>query len=357
MIEGFDHMVTLFQEKQLFSGVVLLAREGQTLYQRACGPANRMWDAPNHPDTRFATASVTKMFTAAAVVRLIQEGKLRWDTSAVKLLGLEDSAIPGTVTTAHLLTHTSGIADYLTEENPLGLENLWKGIGPSAADSLMKLLPFFMDEGPVQPPGAGFDYNNAGYILLGLMLEKTAGMPFDRVIGELIFKPAGMTHSDFNSLTEVTGDIAEGYIPIRDGDNQLIGWERNIYSVPARGLPDGGACCTAGDLVRFMTALRKGELLDAAHTAALLTPRVAVDKNWQYGYGLWFDVEGGRILRYGHTGEAPGVSARVYHYPPFNLDLVILGNQSYCAGDLDWQLHHLILEEALREADRLEARG
>lgn len=354
MVDAFEEMLNHFTEKDLFSGVVLLVRDGHPLYQKACGLANRSCVTPNRIETRFATASVTKMFTAVAVVQMIESGRLKFETPVMEYLGLPNTAIPREVTLFHLLTHTSGIADYLDDEDPAGLENLWKVLGSSAIDSPGKLLPFFMDEKSVQNPGIGFDYNNAGYILLGLVLEKAAGLPYDEVIRHQIFQKAGMNHSDFIPLARVVTDLAEGYIPIRDGDNYLMGWERNIYSLPAYGLPDGGAYCTAWDLVHFMRALRSGLLLGDAFTSAMLLPRVAVDRNWQYGLGIWFDVEDGTLLRYGHTGEDPGVSARAYYYPMFNLDLVILGNQSYCAGDLDWQLHQLILEEAARTAEKLK---
>lgn len=348
MIDAFDPVIDQFLERELFSGVVLLARDGAPLYQRACGQANRMAGTPNRMETRFATASLTKMFTAAATVQMIEKGAYHWDTPVVPYLELGEVAVPPSVTVLQLLTHTSGIADYTDEEDPMGFENLWKAIGPCAVKTPGQLLPFFMDEAPHQAPGVGFEYSNAGYILLGLMLEKASGLTFDEVIRRQVFQRAGMNYSDFIPLTRVAADLAEGYMPIRDGENLLLGWERNIYSVPAWGLPDGGAFSTAWDLVHFMRSLRSGGLLGPRMTEAMLKPLVPVDRTWHYGCGLWFDVEEGRVIRYGHTGEDPGVSGRVYHYPLFNLDLVILGNQSYCAGDLDWQLHHLILEEAAR---------
>ncbi len=347
MIDAFDRMTELFLEKELFSGVVLLARDGKPVYQKACGPANRMGHTKNTMETRFATASVTKMFTAVAIVQLIMEGKLRWDSSVVDYLDLGEVAIPRSVTVMQLLTHTSGIADYTDDDDPMGFENLWRAIGPCAVDTPAKLLPFFMDEAPIQAPGVGFDYSNAGYILLGLILERASGLSYDEVIRRRVFKKSEMHHSDFISLAQVTDHLAEGYIPIRNGDNVLVGWERNIFSVPAYGLPDGGAYSTAGDLICFMRALRSGVLLDKRYTDLILKPVIQVDKNWKYGCGIWFDVESDRIIRYGHTGEDPGISARVYYYPIFNMDLVILGNQSYCAGDLDWQFHHILMEEAI----------
>ena len=155
MIDAFDRMLDTFLEKELFSGVVLISRDGQPLYEKACGMANRMGNIPNTMETRFATASLTKMFTATAVVQMIADGKLRWDTRAVEFLDLGEVAIPNSVTVIQLLTHTSGIADYSNDEELLSLENIWKVIGTSAVDGPRKLLPFFMDEAPRPASGCG----------------------------------------------------------------------------------------------------------------------------------------------------------------------------------------------------------
>ena len=338
-------MIDSFAEKDLFSGVVYLKQHDEEIFSKAVGLANRQFDIENHIEMQYATASVTKMFTAVGIFQLIEKGKISLKTRVVDYLGLEDSLIPDDVEIHHLLTHTSGIADYYDEEDPEGFEMLWRDVPCNAIDNLPKMLPLFLDENPKYIMGDKFSYNGAGYILLGLIIQHASGMEYFDYIRTHLFKKIGMNESDFIALDTVKKDTAEGYIPIKDGDNHIKGWRRNIYAVPAYGLSDGGAFSTAKDLVKFMKALRNGELVSNAFLDHYLKPFVQVSKNWRYGYGFWFDVEDDILLRYGHTGEDPGVSARVFYYPELDLDFVVLGNQSFCAGNLTWQLHQIILEE------------
>ncbi len=163
-----------------------------------------------------------------------------------------------------MLTHTSGIADYYDEEDPEGFEMLWRDVPCNAIDNLPKMLPLFLDENPKYIMGDKFSYNGAGYILLGLIIQHASGMEYFDYIRIHIFNKIGMNESDFIALDTVTKNTAEGYIPIKDGDNHIKGWRRNIYAVPAYGLSDGGAFSTAKDLVKFMKALRSAELVSNA---------------------------------------------------------------------------------------------
>lgn len=343
--QKFNAMIHAFAEKDLFSGVVYLKQHNEEIFAKAYGYANRQCEEPNRMDMLYATASVTKMFTAVAVFQLIEAGKISLKTPVMEYLGLTDTLIPDEVEIQHLLSHTSGIADYYDEEDPEGFENLWKDIPCNAIDRLTKMLPLFVDENPKYVMEGKFSYNGAGYILLGLVIEHASGMDYFDYIREHVFRKIGMTDSDFIGLETVQENMAEGYIPVKDAENHITGWRRNIYAVPAYGLSDGGAFSTAADLVTFMHALRQGKLVSKAFLDHYLKPVVNVSKNWQYGYGFWFDVEEGVLVRYGHTGEDPGVSARVFYYPELDLDFVVLGNQSFCAGNLTWQLHQIILEE------------
>ena len=136
-----------------------------------------------------------------------------------------------------------------------------------------------------------------------------------------------------------------------DKSDKVIGWKKNIYSTTPEAAADGGATCTADDLCRFSRALREGQLLSAEWTQEMLTPNVLERAERlrgyisKYGYGNFFLLDDSEhIVRWGHTGEEDGVSCRFYHYPKQNLDLAILGNQSWCAGGLAWEIHTLILE-------------
>ena len=332
-----------------FSGVVVLQRQEQPLFSGAYGFAQRGWQITNRRDTRFRLASVSKMFTAAAVLQCIAQEKLSLDTPIVALLGLQASRIPPQVTIAHLLTMTSGIADWFDESGDW--EANWQALRRAHPLYLLRsnadYLPLFTAQPPEAEPGAGYKYNGAGYILLGLALSQVTGLTYEDAIRRFVFEPAGMQGADFIALDEIAPQLAEGYMAAPDAPD---GWLKNIYSVTPSAAADGGAVAAADDLLHFSAALRAGKLLPPDWKQAMLTPQVKqgadrpYDYDWFYGYGLNFITEAdGTIVRWGHTGEEDGVSCRFYHYPAQQIDLVILGNQSWCAGKLGWEIHDLIL--------------
>jgi CubicO group peptidase (beta-lactamase class C family) len=338
-----------------FSGVVLIQREDVKLFEGAYGYANRSWKVKNRVDTRFRIASISKMFTAAAVLKLIEGGKLRLDASIVECLGLLETKIPTGVTIYHLLTMTSGIADWFDESG--NWEEDWAALCREHPIYLFRrhqdYLPLFLNEPPVFPSGEKHLYNGAGYILLGLLVEKLSGLSYTEFVQENILKPVGMSRSGFPALDDPAQEVAEGYIQIIAENEKVIGWKKNIYSTTPDPVADGGATSTAPDLVRFSQALRSGSLLSSELTGEMLSPKVLSNEDkfrgytWMYGYANYFILDQDeRIVRWGHTGEEDGVSCRLYYYPIENLDVIILGNQSWCAGSLGWKIHDLILESA-----------
>lgn len=342
-------------QEDKFSGVVLIQRDNERLFEGAYGYANRSWKIKNRVDTRFRIASISKMFTAVAALQLIEQGKLRLDTRVVECLDLGNTGIPGEVTVYHLLTMTSGIADWFDESG--NWEEDWAELCREHPIYLFRrhedYLPLFVNEAPSAPVGAKHHYNGAGYILLGMIIEHLAGLSYFDTIQRYIFEPAGMSRSGFPALDEPADEVAEGYIQITDENDKIIGWKKNIYSTTPEAVADGGATSTALDLVKFSQALRNGLLLSSEMTGEMLTPKVLADDDqfrgfiWKYGYGNYFILDQeGKIVRWGHTGEEDGVSCRLYYYPEENLDVVILGNQSWCAGSMGWKIHDLVLESA-----------
>ena len=158
-------------------------------------------------------------------------------------------------------------------------------------------LPMFGDLPPYRPPGGPLRYSNAGYVLLGLVIEELAGKPYVDVVGERVFDPAGMTASGFFPLDEVRPDMAVGYLsPTEPGGP----WRSNIYSVPIVGGADGGSCCTAADLDRFLRRYDDGTLLGRELTGTMLTPRAPVEPGLDMGYGVFIHAD-----RWGHGGGDP----------------------------------------------------
>lgn len=356
-ISLYSQLSELLAEKarlEAFSGVILIQRGSETLYKEALGYANRSWRILNTQETRFRLGSISKMFTAAAILQLIEAGKLSFESRAVETLGLEGTKIPREVNVYHLLTMTAGIADWFEESE--NWEAVWEALIREHPIYLLRenadYLPLFADKEPLGPPGSGWRYSNASYILLGLLIEKATGERYADYVQREILDRLRMNSSGFYALDENNRRSAEGYIPIPGPEGLPRRWRKNLYSVTPSPAADGGASATAADLLRFSQGLREGELLSAEMTREALTPRVLETEErprgytWMYGYGCEFLLdEAGEVVRYGHTGEEDGVSCRLYYYPCHDVDVIILGNQSGCAGEVAWPIHELILQE------------
>ncbi|WP_433259901.1 serine hydrolase domain-containing protein [Actinosynnema sp. CS-041913] len=314
-----------------FSGVVLVRSGDRTLFSGAYGWASRRWPVPNTLDTRFDTASITKLFTAVAALRLVDEGRLDLDASIGGFVDLADTAISPDVTVRHLLTHTSGIGDDADEEAGENYEDLWVDKPVYSVVRTRDHLPNFVHKPPNFAPGQGCRYCNVGYILVGLVIESITGVPYRDHIKEAVFARARMSTSDFFDRRDAVRDVAEGWDPVEDDAGRITGWRQNIFSYPPIGSPDGGAHVTASDLVRFLRALRGGELLSAERTAQFLTPQVLHhredgDEVW-YGFGLEFTLgPDGAVRNYYKDGGNAGVSGVARHYPAEDLDVVVLSN-------------------------------
>ena len=350
-----SQLTTEKSDREEFSGVVLVKQHESVLYEGAYGYANRSWKVENRLDTRFRIASISKMFTAVATLGLIDNGALSLDTSVVECLSLRDTRIPREASVYHMLTMTSGMADWFDESDDW--EANWAALCREHPIYLFRrnqdYLPLFVNEKPVAPVGEKHQYNGAGYILLGLIIEKLSGVSYFDYVRRHVFAKAHMSRSDFLALDGVDDQSAEGYIPVTNETETIIGWKKNIYSTTPEAAADGGATSNAEELVLFSQALRNRDLLSAEMTQEMLTPKVLQNDQrirgytWKYGYGNFFILdEDEKIVRWGHTGEEDGVSCRLYYYPKENLDVVILGNQSWCAGSLGWEIHNLILEMA-----------
>jgi CubicO group peptidase (beta-lactamase class C family) len=345
---ALDHYFQELEAQDAFAGVVRITRAGAELYAGMFGDASRAWRARNTLDTRFDTASITKLFTAVAALQLVGRGALALDTRAVEFLGLAGTAIAPEVTLGHLLTHTSGIADDADEEAGESYADLFKTKPNYAIRATADFLPQFAYKPANFAPGQGCRYCNCGYVLAGLMVERASGMEYRDYVREHVFAPAGMAESGFFDKELVHPNLAEGADPIRAEDGALVGWRRNIYSFPPIGSPDGGACVTAADLERFLRAVREGRLLTPELTAAFLTPQVHYrDRDgWtqMFGYGLWFRVEGGgQVVFYQKEGINPGVSGLIRHYPAHDLSVSLLSNMEDGAWQPIRKLHELIV--------------
>lgn len=271
-LENLDRYLRGLEANDAFSGVVRIAVGDDERFSGAYGFASRAWRARNTLDTRFDTASITKLFTAVATLQQVDAGAFGLETSAVGYLGLEGTEISPRVTVRHLLTHTSGIGDDADEEAGESYEAVWRERPNYSVLETADFLPQFVHRQPNFAQGEGCRYNNCGYVLLGLMVERATARPYRDVVREDVFMPAGMSDSDFLRMDRVNERMAEGTDPIRDDVGTVVGWKRNIYAYPPIGSPDSGAHVTAADLGRFLRAVKSGRLLSAELTAAFLAP-------------------------------------------------------------------------------------
>lgn len=306
-----------------FDGVVLLRRDGETLFEGAYGLASRRWEVPNSLDTRFDTASITKLFTSVSVLQQVAAGSLDLDASIHDVVDLAGTTISRDVTLRHLLTHTSGIADDADEEAGEDYADLWIDKPSYSVTETVDFLPQFAHKPARVEPGTDCRYCNVGYILAGLALESVTGMSYRDYVRRNVFAVAGMHDSDFFDRRDAAPRVAEG------GDVDESGrWVQNIFSYPPIGSPDGGAHATAGDLIRFFESLRAGELLPPEWTTQFLTPQVRHDDDTEYGFGLEFTEAG-----YYKDGINAGTSGVLIHYTGPGVDAVVLSNSEDGAWD------------------------
>ena len=253
-----------------FSGVVVVAQHGEVVAEAAAGLADRTTGRKITRRTRFGTASVTKMFTAAATARLVDMGLLDFGTTVRDLLPSDwyPPALDAGVTVHHLLTHTSGLPDYLPDEDPT-TPDLWLAMGTPAIRRATDFIPILNALPEGSRPSQTARYCNAGYLVIALVIEAAAGAPYSTVMESEVFAACGMRESALLPFDELGTETAEGYLPPDGGHDS---WRTNVDLLPFAGAPDGGAFSTSRDLLKFLLALHYGNLLTAATSRAVLTP-------------------------------------------------------------------------------------
>jgi len=321
-----DRLIREQTEPEPFSGTVYLTRGEEVLFEKAYGQAIRAEAIPNRVDTRFQTASGCKIFTAVAVCRLVERGAITFDTPFRDCVDKDLPNFSPDITMGHLLTHTSGITSYFEEDVNPDYEAIWKNIPMYNVRAPEDFLPLFQHKKMKFPPGERFDYNDGGFILLGLAVEALTGVEFPKCIETSVLAPAAMADSGYFATDRLPGRTAYAYIRNPDGT-----WRTNFFAVPIVGAPDGGAYTTAPDMVKFWRALAGHRLLDAETTELMLTPHVEAGPHppcTHYGYGVWIEKAGGGTRKYFVEGFDPGVAMRSAFYPERDMGLTMLGNTS-----------------------------
>jgi D-alanyl-D-alanine carboxypeptidase len=291
----------------LFSGAVLVARNGTVLLERAWGLADRQRIAMALPATKFRIGSMNKMFTAVAILQLVEAGKVALaDPLAKYLPDYPNQELAAKVTVRDLLTHTGGTGDVF---------------GPAFFQNRLTLREHAdyvrMFGARAQENDSGtFHYSNYGYILLGLVVEKASAMSYYDYVQKNIFEPAGMLSTGSLPESVLVPNRSRGYTR-RQGR-----FVSNAETLPWRGTAAGGGYSTVGDLYRFATALTSGKLISKSMLAEAIRAQVTPPG---YGYGFFMQGEG-KIQHYGHNGGAPGMNGELRIYPQLGYVVVVLSN-------------------------------
>jgi CubicO group peptidase (beta-lactamase class C family) len=306
-----------------FSGVVLVQTGEERICEAVQGFANRAEKLANNIDTRFGIASGCKLFTAIGICQLVEQGKLTFNTRLNDCLDINFPYYDEEITIHHLLTHSAGIPDYFDEAVMDNFEDLWEQNPMYLFYNLSNFLPMFQNKEMMFKPGEKFQYNNAAFIILGLIIEQQTGLSFTKYVEDYIFQPAGMEESGYFSLDQLPQNTALGYI-----DNNEDGtWKTNTYSIPIKGGADGGAFITAPEMVKLWKALFEYRLLNEETTKLLLTPHICEKDEEYYGYGIWISKKDDKIFKYHVMGYDPGVSFHAAVYSESGTILVIPSNK------------------------------
>jgi CubicO group peptidase (beta-lactamase class C family) len=289
LIEKLNALIDKGVKDDSFSGVVMVARNNQPLFQRAVGLANKSAALPNRIDTKFNLGSINKIFTRIAITQLSEQGKVSFDDTIGKHLpDYPNKDAAAKVTIKQLLEMQSGIGDFFGPK--------FEATPKTRIRSINDYLPLFADQPLKFEPGTSRAYSNGGYIVLGAIIEKVTGQSYYDYVREHIFKPAGMNNTDSYEADAKIPNLAEGYLG-KEKDERAT----NINTRPARGSSAGGGYSTADDLLKFTIALQNNKLLSPENSRRI-------------GGGL------------GIAGGAPGINAALEFNSHSGFTIIVLSN-------------------------------
>jgi len=333
LIEELQRFIERLVTADVFSGAVLLAKDGEVWFKGAWGQASKDFDIPNKVDTKFNLGSINKSFTAVAIAQLAERGKLSLADPVSKYLGPDwlPREVADKITIEHLLTHTAGLGSYFNDTFMAGSRERFRVV-----DDYKPLVEATL----AFEPGTRYAYSNTGFLLLGAVVEKVSGGSYYDYVRKNIYTPAGMTNSDCYDLDRPVPNLAVGYTWAADDVGEH--WETNLFKHVIRGGPAGGGFSTVEDLLRFDQALRTNKLVKPETAARMWTPSAQSGGQGQ-GYGHGFAIRGtpgNRVV--GHSGGFAGISARFDMYLDAGCTVVVLCNYDQAAEVVGDQLAELL---------------
>lgn len=292
---------------------VAVARDGEVILARGYGLADVELDVAASPATVYRIGSLTKQFTAAAIMRLVEAGELALDDPITDFL--PDYPTQGhTVTVRHLLNHTSGIVSYTGLHESRWERDYRMDLSHDELIEIFAGLPYDFE------PGAEYRYNNSAYYLLGVIIEAVTGAPFPEYVERELFRPLGLDDTYYCDVRRIIPDRAEGY---EYDDDTLVNAPFLSMNVPGAA---GALCSTVGDLIDWTRLLHTGGVVSAGSLRQMTTPTpLASGDTAPYGFGLALDeLEGHRKIA--HGGGIQGFTSYLSHYPDDALTVAVLTN-------------------------------
>jgi len=269
-VRQIDELMLSYHKYQQFNGSVLVAENGKVIYKKGFGLANMEWNIPNEPDTKFRLGSITKQFTATLVLQLVQQGKIKLDGKVSDYLPDYRKDTGARMTIHHLLSHTSGLPNYTAQ--PGFFANVSRN--PFKVDDFVKQYA----SGDLEfEPGSKFNYSNSGYFLLGDIIEKVTGKPYEQVLKENILDPVGMKNTGYDHYGTVLSKRAAGYVRTPNG------YENAGYLDMSIPYAAGSLYSTVEDLFLWDQALYGEKILSTASKELMFKPNL---ENYGYGFGI-----------------------------------------------------------------------
>ncbi len=302
-----DSLLQQMVEEDKFSGTVLVHKNGDVIFEKAYGLACKRFNVPNTIETKFNIGSLNKLITKIAILQLLQRGLLDLNDYIGEYLPDYPKDIASKVKVRHLLSFKSGLGDYFNEKFPKVIGQLRK---------LDDFVELFIDDPLVFEPGEKELYSNAGYVVLGKIIEAISGTDYYDYVRENIYKPAGMNDTDHFELDFPTPNLATGYTQFtqcdQDGTIQRKIRRNNFYVIGTKGSSAGGGYSIVRDMMRFDQAIDNEVLLDAKHSNMVMRP---IDANPD-------SKAKSAIL----AGGAPGLSALYFKFFEAGYTVFILSN-------------------------------
>lgn len=310
-----DEVMSLANKYRLFNGAVMVAEDGKVIYKKGHGLANMEWNIPNTPDTKFRLGSITKQFTAALILQLVDDGKIKLDGKLSEYLPSYRKDIGDKVTIHHLLNHTSGIPSYTS------LPGFFNDVSrdPYAVDEFVKK---YTSNNLDFEPGSKYFYNNSGYFLLGAIIEKVTGQSYEKVLKEKILDPLGMKNTGYDHHGTLIEKRASGY------QRTASGYTNAPYLDMSIPYAAGSMYSTVEDLYLWDQALYTDRVVSAKSKALMFTPNL---ENYAYGWVVTeaqFGNGAVPVPTIRHGGGINGFNTMIVRFPEQRHLIVLLDNTS-----------------------------